>query len=74
MSEEELQAIEDERRIDGDAKIRIRRYVLEDVLGILRLSETAEIPRRIATEAREAISKAIAEHDHPAGDDRGELV
>lgn len=58
---------EDDLRIDGDRKVKIRLSTLQDVVGILDLDERASIPRKIATEAREEIAKAIARELHPSG-------
>lgn len=62
----EIQEAEDERRIDGDRLIRIPRWVLDDVLGIVRLSEVSAVDRKIASKVSEEIERRISHDVHPA--------
>jgi hypothetical protein len=67
QTDEELQRVEDERRIDGDRLIRIPRWALDDILGLLRLSEVASMDRRIATKIADEIGRRVAADEHPSG-------
>jgi hypothetical protein len=58
---------DDDREINLDRKVKVKIGTLQDVLGILDLDERASIPRRIATEARAEIRRAIARELHPSG-------
>jgi hypothetical protein len=67
QTDEELQAAEDERRIDGDRLIPLPRWALDDVLSLLRTSDAADMDRRVATKVADEISRRIAADEHPAG-------
>jgi hypothetical protein len=66
-TEEELQAAEDARRIDGDRLIKLPRWALDDIVGLLGLSEVASMDRKIATKVVEEIRRRIAADEHPSG-------
>jgi hypothetical protein len=58
---------DDDLRIDGDRLVEVPIWVLQDVVGLLGLSEAAAMDRRIATKAREEIGKRLSRAIHPAG-------